>query len=61
LESNVRLYQKDALHVRTCAHHDVACNLPEDVLRACTIDSFDWILLDLSRAILTRDIMMPAF
>jgi hypothetical protein len=34
-ERNVGLDQEDALHVRTCHHRDITCNLPEDVLRLC--------------------------
>jgi hypothetical protein len=36
LERNACLDQKDALHVRTCAHLDLARDLPEDVFRLCT-------------------------
>jgi hypothetical protein len=35
LEQNVGLDQEDSLHVRTCVHHGIARDLPEDVLRKC--------------------------
>ncbi len=34
-ERNARLDQKDTLHVRTCAHRDLARDLPEGVLSLC--------------------------
>jgi hypothetical protein len=35
LEQNVGLDQKDALHVCTCVHRDMARDLPEDILCKC--------------------------
>ena len=36
-EQNVGLDQKDAFHVRTCAHSDISRDLPEDILRKCAV------------------------
>jgi hypothetical protein len=41
LEQNGSPDQKDALHVRPIVHQDAGCDLPEDVLRVCSVHQID--------------------
>jgi hypothetical protein len=62
LEQNLGLDQKDALHVCSCAHRDIARDLPEDIPCNCDIRQehlrvFGW--QEVSRHLNDEDVTVP--